>query len=80
MGERSPIVESAGTLQLNNFHRQFLLDPLFFGPPFRTLVGITWRGEGCRYMTRHDPTVTVEINCKKGATTENQRADVKYTA
>ena len=34
---------------------------------------ITWRGEGG--MPLHD---AVGINCKKGATTENQGSGVKY--
>ena len=30
----------------------FCLAQYSFGPPSRALVVITWRGEGCRYMTR----------------------------
>ena len=35
-----------------SFTRPFLLGTVFFGPPSRAMVVITWRGEGCRYMMR----------------------------
>ena len=43
-----------------------------FGPSSRALVVITWRGGG---IPLYD---AVGTNCKKGATTEYQGADVKY--
>ena len=55
-----------------SFTLLFLLGSVFFGPPSRALVVITWRGVGCRYMMR------LGYSVKKGATTENQDADVKY--
>ena len=32
--------------------RLFLLGTVYFGPPSRAVVVITWRGVGCRYMMR----------------------------
>ena len=52
--------------------RHFWLALCSYGPPSRALVVITWRGAG---FPLHD---AVEINCKKGATTEYLGADVKY--
>ena len=49
----------------------YVTGPVFFGPPSRALVVITWK-EG---MPLHD---TVGINCEKGATTENQSTIVEY--
>ena len=33
---------------------------MFFGPPSRALVVITWRGVGCHYMIRLRETVKME--------------------
>ena len=54
-----------------SFTRPFLLGLYSFGPPSRALVVIMERGG----MSLHDE---VAINCKRGATTENQGADLKY--
>ena len=59
-------------MYLNEFHSAILLDPVFF----RTALPCS----GCYHMERggmplHD---AVGINCKKGATTENQSSGVKY--
>ena len=56
-----------------SFRRPFFLFPVFFGPPSRALVVITWITTVT--CSLHDE---VGINCEKGTTTENQRARVKY--
>ena len=54
------------------FKRPFLLGPVFFGTPLPCSGGYHLeRG----VMPFND---AVAINCKKGATTENPGADVKY--
>ena len=63
-------VESLGTYVAEWFsHGYFCLALCSFGPPSRAQVGITWRE-----LPFHD---AVRINCKNGATTENQGAEVK---
>ena len=48
---RSERVESPGTYVTELVsHGHFCLALCSFGPPSRTLVVITWRGVGCRYM------------------------------
>ena len=46
MRERSEIVEGPGTYVTMSFTRPFLLGTVFFRPPSRALVVITWRGVG----------------------------------
>ena len=55
-------------MKLNEFQRPFLLGPVFFRTALRCTCGYHLKRGG---MPVHD---TVGINCKKGATTENQRA------
>ena len=56
-----------------SFTRPFLLGTVSFGPPSRALVhGYHLERGG---MPLHD---AVGINCKKGATTENQCSGVEY--
>ena len=55
-----------------SFTRQFLLGPVFFRTPLPCSGGFHMERDG---MPLHD---AVGINCKKGATTEYQGADVKY--
>ena len=72
MREISERVESPGTYVTMSFTRPFLLGPVFF-----------WTALPCSgdyhlekgEMPLHD---AVGINCKRGATTENQCTDVKY--
>ena len=59
-------------MQLNEFHAAFLLGPMFFRTSLPCSGGYHLERGG---MPLHD---AVGINCKKGATTENQGADVKY--
>ena len=49
--------------------------PVFFGPHSLAMLVTTWRA--MRYRYNHD---TIRINYKKGATTENHGAGVKYMA
>ena len=55
-----------------SFTRPFLLGPVFFRTAIPCLGGYHLESGG---MPLHD---AVGINCKKGATSENQGADVKY--
>ena len=55
-----------------SFTPPFLLGPVLFRTALPCSGGYHLEMGG---MPIHD---AVEINCKKGATTENQRADVKY--
>ena len=55
-----------------SFTRPFLLGPVFFRTALPCPGGYHLERSG---MQLHD---AVGINCKKGATTENQEADVKY--
>ena len=57
-----------------SFTRIFLFGPVF---PRKALPCAGGQHQERGGMTLHD---AVEINCKKGATTENQGADVKYMA
>ena len=57
---------------LMSFTRPFLLGPVFFRTSLPCSGGYHLERGG---MPFHD---AVGINCKKGATTENQGADVKY--
>ena len=57
-----------------SFTLPFLLLPVFFRTPLLCSGGYHLERGG---MLLHD---AVGINCKKGATTENQGADVKYMA
>ena len=53
MRERPERVESPGTCVTERVSRcHFGLALCSFGPPFRALVVITWRWEGCGYMMR----------------------------
>ena len=53
MREKSERVESTDTYVTEGVSRgRFCLALCSFGPPSRTLVVITWRGVGCRYMMR----------------------------
>ena len=53
MRERPERVESPGTYVTERVSRShFCLALCSFRPPYRALVVITWRGEGCRYMMR----------------------------
>ena len=54
-----------------NFKRPFLFGPVFFRTTLPCFGGYYLEKGG---MSLHD---AVGINCKKGATTENQGADVK---
>ena len=73
MRERSERVESPGTYVTESVSQgNFCLSLCSFGPPFRALVVITWRGGGCPLH------YAFGINSKWGATTENRLADVKY--
>ena len=68
MRERSERVESPGTYVTELVSRgHFCLALCSFGPLSRSLVVITWRGVECGWD-----------KLKKGATTENQGAYVKY--
>ena len=55
-----------------SFMRQFLLGPVFFRTTLPCSGGHHLERGG---MELHD---VVGINCKKGATTEYQHADIKY--
>ena len=55
-----------------SFTRPFLLGPVFFWTALLCSGGYHLERKG---MPLHD---AVGINCKKGATTENQGAGVKY--
>ena len=70
MRERSERVESPGTYVTEYSRCHFCWALCSFGRPCRALVAITWRGEPL-----HD---AVGINCKNGATTENQFSGVMY--
>ena len=73
MSERSERVESPGTYVTERVSRgHFCLALCSFGPPSHALVVITCKR---RDMPLHD---AVGINCKKGASTENQGSGVKY--
>ena len=64
-------MESPGTYVTERVSRgHFCFALCSFGPPSHAMVVITWRG-----MPLHD---AVGINCKNGATTENQGSGVKY--
>ena len=56
-----------------SFTGKFLLGPVFFRTSLPCSGGYNLDRGG---MPSHD---VVGINCEKGATTENQGADVKYT-
>ena len=81
MHERSERVESPGTYVTEWVSRgYFYLALCSFGlPTERTALVLSDRPGGYHMerggMPFHD---AVEINCKKGATTENQGSDVKY--
>ena len=71
MLERSKRMESPVAYVTESVSRSyFCLALCSFGPLSRALVVITGRG-----IPLHD---AFRINCEKGATTENQDADVKY--
>ena len=72
MHERWERVESPGTYVTVSFTRPFLLGRVFFRTAIPYSGGSHQEKGG---MPLHD---AVGINCKKGATTENQEADVKY--
>ena len=55
-----------------SFTQQFLLGPVLFWTALPCFGGYHMESEG---MPLHD---VVGINCKKGATTENQGSAVKY--
>ena len=55
-----------------SFARPYFLGPVFFRAALPYSVGYHLERGG---MPLHD---AVGINCKKGATSENQAADVKY--
>ena len=55
-----------------SFTRPFLLSPVFFRTALPSSDGYHLERGG---MPLHD---AVRINCKNGATTENQGTDVKY--
>ena len=61
--------------KLNEFYADILLALCSLGPSSRALVVVTWRRVGCCNLLLHD---AVWINCKKGATSENQGSGVKY--
>ena len=65
-------MEGPGTYVTESFTRPFLLDPVFFLTALPCSGGYHLERGG---MPLHD---AVEKNCEKGATTENQGADVKY--
>ena len=67
MRERSERVESPGT-----YVAAILLGPVFLRTALPCSIGYHLERSG---MPLHD---AVGINCKKGATTEYQVADVKY--
>ena len=58
-------------MKLNEFRSAIFAWPSVL-PPSRALLVITWRGVGCRYMTR------LGVNCEKDLITENSGAGVKY--
>ena len=72
MRDRPERVESPGTNVTMNFARPFLLGPVFFRTALPCSGGYDMETGG---MPLHD---AVGINCKKGATTENQGSAVKY--
>ena len=71
--ERSKRVESPGSYVMS-FMQPFLLGPVFFWTALLCSGGYHLDRGG---MLLHD---AVEINCKKGATSENQDAGVKCGA
>ena len=70
--ERSGRVESPEHMYLNEFHASIFACPVFFRTALPCSGGYHLERGG---TTLHDG---FGINCKKGATTENQGADVKY--
>ena len=72
MRERSDRVKSPGTYVTMNFTRPFLLGTVFFRTALPCSGGYHMERGG---IPLHD---AVGINCKKGATTENQGSVVKY--
>ena len=72
MRERSERVKSPGTYVTECVTPPFLLDTVFFPTALPCSGGCHLERGG---MTLHD---AVGINCKKGATTENQGSGVKY--
>ena len=73
MSERSERVESPGTYVTERVSRgHFFLAQCSFGPPSQVFW---WFSLGEGRMPLHD---AVGINCKQGATTENQSSGVKY--
>ena len=72
MHERSERVESTGAFVTMSFTRPSLLGTVFFLTALQSSGGYHLEIGG---MPLHDAVV---INCKKGATTENQGSDVKY--
>ena len=72
MRERPERVESPGTYVIECLTRPFLLGPVFFRTALPCSGGYHMERGG---MPLHD---VVGINCKKGATTENQVSAVKY--
>ena len=72
MRERTERVESTGTYATYELHSAILLGTVFFRTALPFSVGYDMeRG----WMPLHD---VVGINCKNGATTENQGSGVKY--
>ena len=75
LGNRGMTVEAArhGTYVIECFTLPFLLSPVFFRTALPCSGGYHIEKGG---MPLHD---VVGINCKKGATTENQGSAGKYT-
>ena len=65
-------MESPGTYVTMNFTRPFLLGPVFFRSALPCSGGYHMERGGMRLYD------AVRINCKNGATTENQGSGVKY--
>ena len=65
-------MESPGTFVTECFTRRFLLGTVFFRTALQCSGGYHMENGG---MPLHD---AVGINCKKGATNENQGSGVKY--
>ena len=72
MGERSERVESPGTYVTERVSRGHFACPVFFRTAHPCSGGYHMERGG---MPLHD---AVGINCKKGATTENQGSAVNY--
>ena len=65
-------MESSGAYLTNEFHEAIFARPCVVSDRIPVLW---WLSPGEGWMPLHDK---VGINCEKGATTENQGANVKY--